>query len=920
MARLTRLWRNLTRPDAVERDLDDELRATLELMVEERLRTGLAPAEARRAARLELGVESVKQQVREVRAGAVLDTLARDLCHAGRLLRRNPVFAVTAVLSLAIGIGATTAVFTVANGVLLRAAAGVADPGTLVDIVRRDPTDGPGVELMSFPDLLDVRRETSTLDGVFGYQLQITPASLRLADSTAAAYVNVVTSNYFDTLRVLPAVGRVFDAGDGESAGASPVAVLSHHYWLRRFSGDRGIVGQTVRINGVPVTIGGVAAAGFKGLSVVAPDLWLPPSMLAIVSPEGKGQELTNRQIPWLMLGARLRNGVSRAQASSEMAVIGAAIQRDTPPDPFVVDPPEGAREIDPKALVWSVEAASPIPYGVRVIAAEFLGLLMALVGVVLGIACANLAGVLLARATARRREIAVRTAVGAARVRIVRQLLTETALLYVLGGVAGLALARVVTTLLVALLPEFPVPVTVSVPLDLRVVVFVLVVSLIAAVLAGLAPALHGSRTDVVTALKDDAQGPRDRLRLRNAFVVAQIAGSILLVITAGLLVRAFDNVVSVQQGLDPRGVEVASLDLTMGGYTNETGPSVIRRLRERVRAIPGVEHASIADRAPGAGGRSFGTITVPGEAPPGSARVRTNWTLVEPGYFETVRVPLMAGRDFTDADSGSAERVVIVAERTARRLWPADDPIGRLVLALPPDAGDPEIARLNSRAGGTPPPATQMRVVGVARDLTSGGQGESAPLVVYVPFQQRYLAQATTLVRGERVVNLAQEIRAAVEAVDPNLPVLTVEPLERQGSGPVQTQLRIAATVAGSVGVVGLFLAGIGIYGVTAYAVTQRTREIGIRLSLGAGRGDVIAMVLREGMMLVAIGSGIGLALGLGAGRLLSGRQFGIPQADPVVLAAAAVIFTVVGLVACYVPVRRAVSIRATDALRCE
>ena len=924
MSRLSSLWRNLVQRERVEHDLDDEMRATLDLLVAEKVDAGLSPADARRAARLELGgVESVKEQVRDARRGALVNAVVQDLRYASRLLWRNPLFTLTAALSLSIGIGATTSIFTVANGVLLRAAACVTDPDTLVDLVRRDPKQGPGVELMSFPDLLDIRQRATLLDDAYGYQLQLAPASLLFDDSSTAVFACVVTANYFRALGVPAAAGRVFDAGDVEQAGASPVAVLSHDLWLRRFAGDAGVVGHTVRINNVPMTVVGVAASTFRGTSVVAPDVWLPVSMVAALSPDGGGQELTNRRIPWLMLGARLKPGVSRAQASAQLAGIGAAIQRDTPVNPFIPqDAPAGVHEIDPSSLVWSAEVASPIPYGLRIIAAGFLGLLMALVGIVLVIACTNLAGVLLARATGRRREIAVRTAVGAGRGRLVRQLLTETALLFALGGAAGLVLARAMTRLLFLLLPEFPVPVNLSAPLDGRVVAFALVLSFIAAVLARLAPALHVSKSDVVTALKDDAQGPSDRHRLRNAFVVAQVAFSILLVVVAGLLVRAFDNVISVNQGFDPRDVDVASLDLTMGGYTDATGRDVVRRLRDRVRSIPGVEHASVADRAPGPAGRSFGNITVPGAvAQKGSPSAFTTWTLVEPDYFRTAGIPLLAGRDFSDADGPGAELVVIVGQRTAKRLWPDRDPIGQLVSVRPPRSGDPDIAALHSTDASARAREAQLRVVGVVGDLNFGNQSGSGPLVIYVPYQQKYLAQATILVRRTTGVgSLVQELRSAVASVDRNLPVLTTESLERQNNGPVQTQLRIAAAVAGSVGVIGLFLAGIGIYGVTAYAVTRRTREIGIRLSLGAGRGEVIRLVLRQGMGLVAIGSAIGLLLGLGAGALLSGRRFGIPQADPVVLVGAALLFAVVGLIACYVPVRRAAAIRAMEALRYE
>jgi putative ABC transport system permease protein len=918
MIRLRAFWRNLRHRARVERELDEEMRATIELLVSEKMRSGMAADQARRAATMELGgIESVKQQVRDVRRGAFVDSALRDLRYAARLLWRNPLFTLTAALSLAIGIGSTTAIFTVANGLLLRAAAGVPNPEMIVDLVRRSPSEGPGVNPMSFPDLVDVRQRTTMLEEVFGYQLQLSPASLRVDDSTTAVFAGVVTSNYFRALRVAAAAGRAFDAGDAEQVNASPVAVLSHEFWMRRFAGDPGIVGRAVRINNVPLTIVGVSASGFRGLSIVAPDVWLPVSMITVVSAEGGGQELTNRQIPWLMLGARLKPGVSRARASAEVAAVGATIQRDMPPNPGV--PPEFdgfTKEMDPSSFVWSAEVASPIPYGVRVLAAGFVGLLMALVGVVLVIACANLASVLLARATGRRREIAVRAAIGAGRKRIVRQLLTETVLLFALGGLAGLVLARVITRLLFLLLPEFPVPVNLSAPLDGRVVVFALVLSFIAAVSAGMAPALHASKSDVVTALKDEVQGSSDRMRLRNAFVIVQVAFSILLVVTAGLLVRAFDNVVSVKQGFDPRDVEMAALDLKMGGYTEATGRDVIRRLRERVKAIPGVRYASIADHAPGPSGMSFGSITLPGAADGRGRASFTTWTLVEPDYFNAVGIPLFAGREFTEDDRAGAELVVIVSQRTAKRLWADRDPVGQLVSVRAPQG--PQVSTLQSKDPNTRVPEAQMRVVGVVGDVTFGNPEQ--PLVVYVPLQQKYLAQVTILARGPADRSLAQDLRSAVAAVDPNLPVLSAESLERQNNGPVQTQLRIAGGVAGSVGIIGLFLAGIGIYGVTAYTVAQRTREIGIRLSLGAGHRDVVRLVLGQGMWLVALGTIAGLALGLGAGKLLSGRQYGIPQFDPVVLAGAAVLFALIGLAACYVPVRRAVRIRATEALRYE
>ena len=449
--RLRSLWRNLLHRRRVERDLDDEVRAVFDLFVAEKTHAGMRPEEARRAAMLELGrVESVKDQVRDAKAGAFVDGLLQDSRYGVRVLRRNPIFTLTAALSLAIGIGATTTIFTVANALLLRASPGVAEPGRLVDIV-------PGVKghfgliPVTHAIYLELRERITTLEGVYGYQLDPQALSLRIlqqggGQGTEAAervFAGTVTRNYFDALGVPAAAGRVFREGDAETE-AGALVVLSHHFWVRRFASDPAIVGRPVQINGQPFVVAGVAREGFRGMSVAAPDLWMPAPT-------------TTMQ---LMIGGRLKPGVSRAQAAAELAAVGRGLARDHPNRFF-------------SELEWSLAFSSPLPALLRGVAAAFIGLLMALVSIVLVIACSNVAGVLLARATARRREIAVRVTLGAGRTRLVRQLLTETALLFVIGGMAGVALARGMTSLLLAALPAFPVPVNLSLPLDGRVLAF---------------------------------------------------------------------------------------------------------------------------------------------------------------------------------------------------------------------------------------------------------------------------------------------------------------------------------------------------------------------------------------------------------------------------------------------------------------
>jgi predicted permease len=905
MRMLPRVWRNVWRRDRVERDLDDELRATLENLIQERQRAGLSADEARRAAGRELGaVEAIKDNVRDARAGAFLDVLVQDLRYGGRLLRRNPLFTLTAALSLAIGIGATTSIFTVANGLLLRAAVGVADPDRLVDIARIEQGD-TGVEPISYPDYLDVSRRMTTVQGIYGYQLELEPVSLSVTDSAERVFANVVTTNFFEVLGVSAAAGRTLGSGDSDRPGASPIAVLSHHFWTRRFDANPAVVGQSVRLNGHPFTVVGVAREGFRGMSILAPDLWIPAGMVDIARAGSESSRLTTRENGWLMLGARLKPDASREQASADIASIGAALAREFPFDRRYLPPGMAVPTFD-----WRAVATSPIPAGLRGAAAAFLAVLMAVVSIVLVIACANIAGILLTRGTVRRREIALCTAIGAGRGRVIRQLLTETLVLFALGSAAGLVLARVLTSLMVKLLPNFPLPVNLTLPLDGRVIAFSLALGLAAALLSGLAPALQASKTDVVAALKDDAQVPVDKVRVRNAFVIAQVAFSTLLVVITAVLVHGFDHVTHVNRGFDARGVDVASVDLSMAGYTSITGPQFARGLVERVRSLPGVETATLANRAPGPGTISLGGVTVPGATPPnGAASFHPNWTLVDPDYFSALRIPLVAGRDFSPQDREGTEPVAIIGDAAARRLWPGQDPLGRFLL-------------INATIPGGL--AIHHRVVGVVRDVAAGTSprltrslGEP-PFALYVPLQQRFVPQLSILVRrtGRSV---SGDLHVLVTSMDRNLPVLNAQTLESQQNGPAQAQLRISAAVAGSVGIVGLLLAAIGVYGVTAYTVTRRTREIGIRLSLGATRFEVVSLVIRQGMRLVAVGAGVGLLMGTTAGVLLSDR-LNIPGPDILLIVAVSALFTVIGLMACYVPARRATTIRAMDALRAE
>src|SRR5258707_2953325 len=530
-------------PARAEDDLSRETAAHLALLEDDCQRRGMTPDAARAAARRAFGgVEQMKDRQRDARSFVWLDDARWDLRHAARLLRGEPLSTLTAVLSLAIGIGANTTIFTVAHAVLFRPPAGVAVPSQLVDIGTRTP--GGGFGNSSYPNYLDLRARTTTLEGVYAYSLFPRAMSLGAESGTPGTeriFATLVTGNYFSVLGATPSAGRLLGADESEP-GTADAVVLSHRFWTRRFNGDPRIEERAMTLNGLPVTVIGIASEGFQGTGIRACDGWVPIAAAASAS------SLAERGSAWLLLGGRLKPSVSTSRAAAEVDAIGRAL---------AVEYPDQNR-----GLGLRVERSSPVP-GSSAPIAVFLALLMSIVALVLVIACANLAGVLLARASARRQEIAVRLAMGAGRRRLVRQLLAETLMLFSLGGVAGLLLARTLTSMIVAALPALPFPVNVSVALDMRALLFTAALVFVAGMLSGLAPALQASNADVVPALKDDAQAPA-RVRLRQAFVVAQVVFSILLVVVAGLFVRALQAAGAGDPGFDRRGVELASLELS--------------------------------------------------------------------------------------------------------------------------------------------------------------------------------------------------------------------------------------------------------------------------------------------------------------------------------------------------------------------
>ncbi len=812
----------------------------------------------------------------------MLEQAWQDVRFAARLLRRSPVFTAVAVVSLAVGIGANTTIFTVVNGLLVRPRPGLVETG-LVDVGRSQ--NGSGFDNMSYLNYVDYRDASGdVLQGLAAYSIDPRPMSLATGDTAIRIYGQYVSGNYFDVLGVRPEAGRFFRADEDQAAGGAAVAVASHRFWQEQFGGDPSLVGRTVTLNNQVVTIVGIAPGAFTGTMVLRPDVWVP--LHARPDPG----LFTSRGGVWLIGIGRLAPGVTVSRAGAALATIAARLEHDYP------DANKG------KGVVVAPSSAFPAELGLYV--KGFLAILTGLVGLVLLIASVNVAGMMLARAAGRRREIAVRLAIGAGRARLVRQLLTESLLLFLLGGGAGLVLALWMRNLLVALVPQLPLPVVLDLPLDGRVLAFTAAVSLAAGALTGLAPALQASRADVVPALKDDARSGGGRtLRLRNLLVGSQIALAMLLVVAAGLFLRALQGADRIDPGFDPTNVELASLDLSLGGFDRTSGEAFGRTLLDRVRALPGVESACLTVQlALDGSGFGMGGIAPADHAlPNGRKTLGLDWNAVTPGYFRTLGIHLVRGRPFREGDRQGAPPVAIINETLARQLWPGEDPLGRRLINPRPD-GD-----------------ITMEVVGVEKDRKYRSLGEAPRPFIYVPLAQRYVSGVSLLVKRAGGPSVIPAVRAALHDLAPTLPIVHAEALASYIGIGLLPQ-RIALTVAGSLGIVGFLLAAVGIYGVTAYTVSRRTRELGIRMALGARPQDVGRLVLAQGARLAGAGIAAGLALALVVSRLIASLLYGIGPGDPLTYAAAGTLFAAMTLVASWAPARRAARVDPMTALRDE
>jgi predicted permease len=807
----------------------------------------------------------------------------RDVVHALRLLRRSPAFTLTAAASLAIGIAGNAAIFGLADALLLRDRPGISESASLVDIGRT--TRGEGFDNMSYPNFADLRERATAFSGMAGYRIGPEPMGLGVDSGAERIFGQTVSGNYFDVLGVRMAHGRGFLASEDRVGAPSFVTVISHHLWRQRFDGAADIVGRTIRLNGHPFAIVGVAADGFTGNTIARSDLWIP--IAAYPTTMGRAADtLTSRRTVWMVAAGRLAPGVTFEQALAQVVVIGDDLRRAFP------------RENEAKG--FTLLPSHRLPGELRSYASAFVGLLFALVGLVLAIACVNVAGMLLARSLARAREVAVRLAMGAARGRIVRQLVAENLVLSAASACLGLAMAAALIPLIRGFLPALPIPIALDLRLDWAVAGFLVGVSVLTGVLFGLVPALQAARTDLLTAMKVDARaGASKRFGVRHAFVVAQIAMSTLLLITAVLLGRSVNNAAAIDPGFEIDNVEVATLDFRLGGYTDETGPRAQGEILNRMQHMASVASAAYAVVVPLTGsGFSLGTLSR-SDRPEGDP-IQADWNVVSPGYFATMRSAMVRGRIFTDADRIGSPDVAIVNETFAKRVWPGQDPIG-LTLAHQGDT------------------RRVLHVIGVARDAKYRSIGEEPRAFVYVPLAQNYVPELTLLVKTDGSRRVVSDIRAVVSQVNRNLPLVhTASLAETTAIGLVPH--RLAAGVAGGFGIIGIVLAAIGLYGITAYSVTQRTREIGIRVAVGARTADVLRLVITQAMRLAAAGAAIGIALAAGITQLLTGLLYGIRPLDPASFGAGTMFLALLALFASWLPARRAAAVNPVEALRAE
>ena len=818
-----------------------------------------------------------------------MDTLLQDIRHGARLLWKSPGFTAVAVITLALGIGANSALFSVVNAFMLRPLP-VSHPEQLVVLANSHPeNDRP--HNVSYLDFQDYRAQSDAFRGMVASDREFVGLS---ADGRAdRVFAEFVSGDYFSVLGVQPALGRFFLPEEGKNPGSDPVVVLSYAYWRQRFGADPGVIGKAVSVNGRACTIIGVGPESFHGtFSVAEMQAYLPLGM-AVVNPSSKDL-FTQRDSHALNVLARLKPGVSRGAAEASLQVIAQRLDRQYP------DTDKGIRmHVIPEHLARpSAENGAQLP----IVASVFMGL----VGLVLLVACVNVINLQLARASARYKEIAIRAAMGARRSRLIRQMLTESLLLAVLGGTAGAAVAAWTGRMLAGIRLPGDLPLRMDFGMDWRVFAFSAAAALVAGLISGLLPALRASRADVQEVLRESGRGggADGQHRLRDGLVVAQVAGSLVLLVAAGLFVRSLGNAHHAELGFRPDHLLIMNLDLAQQGYDEARGRSFYREIEQRIRALPGVASATLSSTYPMNYDNTSAYVRRQDQAPEEAKKNPiAGYNTVGDDYFETLRTPILRGRALTARDQNSGLSVAVINETMAQRLWPGQDPIGRQFF-------------YDAEKG------IAVTVVGVSKNGKYEWMFEDPLPYFYLPIAQRYASQRTLQIRTlgdpqDWKLTAVKEIHT----LDPALPVYDVLTMdEALGGGNGFFLLNVGAGFAGVLGALGLVLALVGVYGVVSYAASRRTHEIGIRMALGADRPRILRMMLSRGLALVAVGIGAGVLVAFALARLLTNMLFGVRPSDPVTFGGVSLLLMAISLLACYLPARRATRVDPLVALRYE
>ncbi|MGO9641705.1 MAG: ADOP family duplicated permease [Candidatus Acidiferrales bacterium] len=886
--RILSLFRNLLRKHTVEQALDDELRSSVEILTEEKMKEGLSRSAARREALIELGgVEQVKEEVRAIRVGSMLENLARDVRFAFRMVRKNPGFTSIATLTLALGIGANTALFSVVNGVLLNPLP-YQQPDRLVALFARTPNHLRAS--ISYPNFLDWRCDNHSFSALAAFRAD--DFNLTGMGDPERLSVEMVSATFFPILGVKPVMGRVFTEQEDQHGG-TPVALLTEGLWKRKFGSSPDAVGKSITLNGTIYTIVGVIPASFHYEN----DYFSPNSEVYLPMGQWNGPGFRDRRIDMGGAVGRLRPGVTLEQANSDMTAVAAHLAEVYP-------------DIDKDSGITLVSLKENVVGNIR----SYLLVLLAAVGFVLLIACANVANLLLARSTGRAREFAIRTALGASTGRVVRQLLTESILLALAGGALGLLIAEWSTKTAIKVLPD-ALPRAGEIHLDGRVLLFTLGASVLAGLLFGLLPAFKSTRTKIQETLKESGRGGSgSRHRTQAIFVAAEMALAVVLLVGAGLMIRSLANLWSVDPGYDPH--HAVKFNLVSAQPLGSNAPAVraaFRQLRDAIGAVLGVQAVSLTAGSSPMTGDSDIPFWLEGEPKPSSqSEMKFSFLYVtQPDYLQAMKIPLKRGRFLAESDNENTPFVIVIDEQFAKLYFADKDPIGRHV----------NLGILNKTAEivGVVGHVKQM---GLDSDANSRIQAECYFAITQIPdyFLPLFDRGTGAIVRTDLSPLAAMNsISHAVEGVNSQTVVYGMQSMSDVISGSLAAR-RFAMVLLGAFAALAMSLSSIGIYGVLSYVVAQRTHEIGIRMALGAERTNVLRMVLGQAGKMVLLGIGIGLAAALALSRLMASMLFGVRPSDPFTLTAVSLLLAAVSLLACYIPARRAIRVDPMIALRYE